>query len=103
MSNPRENGQQRMSVYIRKDDAVAAKNVPQALRGEKVPALLRELNDAIDKSSDGGFVEVSADVAMMAHLRLLTYSHSQGSAGRWSRFKEASDRIWYAMREADAG
>ena len=85
-----------MKVQITRADAIDARSVPQELRGEHTPALLRELADAID-NSEGDLVSVSPEVARMAFNRLLAYSRNQKNTGRWSRYKEASDRIWEAM------
>lgn len=86
-----------MKVQISRADAIDARSVPQRMTGN-APALLRELADAID-NSEGDWVSVSPEAARMAFNRLLAYSHSQSNTGRWSRYKEASDRIWEALRE----
>ena len=93
-----------MKVQIRIDDAIDAHLVPQELRGEHIPDLLRELDDAIVNSpelgQEGDLVEVSVEVAKMAYTRLLAYSHGQNDGRRWSRYEAASRRIWDALKQA---
>ena len=95
-----------MNVLIRVDDAIDAHLVPQELQGERIQDLLNELDDAIVNSPVFGaeeeLIEVSVEVARMAHRRLLAYSQNQKEEDvrRWSRFKIASDRIWDALKQS---
>ena len=94
-----------MNVRIRIDDAIDAHLVPQELQGERIQDLLNELDDAIVNSSAFGaeeeLIEVSVEVAKMAYMRLLAYSHSfpNEDVRRYARYEAASGRIWDALKQ----
>ena len=93
-----------MKVKIRLNDAIDAHLVPQELRGDHIPGLLSELNDAIVNSPASGtkenYIDVSPEVATMAYTRLEAYAHNQDDVRRWSRYKIKADRIYDALKQA---